>query len=110
MRSIKKGKRLYYSTGEILKLTGLTRYQLETLENRGFISPLKVEKGRKYYSGDSIDKLRKAKILLEDYPLDVVIENFDKLKSEVKLKLYKRTLIEVKTRIENLLNGNFNQP
>ncbi len=110
MRSTKKRKRLYYSTGEILKLTGLKRHQLETLESKGFISPLKVERGRKYYSGECINKLRKVKILLEDYSLEVVIANFEKLEAEVKLKHYKRTLMEVKTRIENILNGHLNQP
>ena len=105
MRKKKKTiRKLYYTTREIISITGLNPHQLKTLENKGFIIPAKIQNGRRYYSYENLQKLKLVSALLEHYKLNDIVSNFDKMVLEAKMNLYKKTLLEIKIRVERLLN------
>lgn len=101
----KKGiKKLYYTKGEIVSITGLSHHHIRLFEEKGFINPAKIQKGRKYYSYENLKKLKLASALLGNYGINDIISNFDKMILEAKMNLYKKTLLEIKGRIQRILN------
>lgn len=106
MRKKKKkvGEKLYYTKSEIMRITGLNHYHIRILEEKGFISPAKIQNGRRYYSHENLKKLKLVSALLENYKMDDIVSNFDKMVLEAKMNIYKKTLLEIKNRIKNILN------
>lgn len=100
----KEVKKLYYTKGEVMRITGLKDHQIKVFEEKGFITPAKIQNGRRYYSHENLKKLKLASALLKNYGINDIVSNFDKMILEAKINLYKETLLEIKVRIERLIN------
>ncbi|MEO0139778.1 MAG: MerR family transcriptional regulator [candidate division WOR-3 bacterium] len=98
-------KKLYYTKSEVMQITGLNYQQIKAFEDKKFITPAKIQNRRRYYSYESLKKLKLASALLENHSINDIVSNFDKMVLEAKMSLYKKTLSQIKNKIEMLLNG-----
>ncbi|NPB03498.1 MAG: MerR family transcriptional regulator [Thermotogae bacterium] len=94
--------RLYYSLAELVKLTGLSRSRIYSLERMGFIRPA-VYNGRRLYDHHTLRKLMDFKVLARDYPPQVIVSSYEKLKVEAQVKRCKGELIKLRNRIRRFL-------
>ncbi len=97
-------KKLYYTKGEVLEITGLKDHHVRFLEARGFLVPSKIHNGRRYYSYENLKKLMKISALLGQYTLNEIVKNFDRLDLEAERNIYRKVLLEVRKRIVSILN------
>jgi DNA-binding transcriptional MerR regulator len=97
-------RKLYYTKGEILEITGLKHHHLRFLESSGFLVPSKIHNGRRYYSYENLRKLIMVSALLGQYKLEDIVRNFEKLSLEAERNIYKSALLKVRERIASILN------
>jgi|GEM_PF-1003112 hypothetical protein len=97
-------RKLYYTKGEVLEITGLKEHHIRFLEAKGFLVPPKIHNGRRYYSHENIRKLMMVSALLGQYTLEDIVKNFEKLNLEAERNIYRKTLLKLRERIVFLLN------